>query len=256
MEAIQISISPIFLFMNYMDLLFTRDESAFSTKETKVFSGLKYAIFNNNCSRIDQEKYEQNLNKTPFTLGVCMGGSDAPNITKKVLENIINMDYPLIIYIMLGEGYQHSYQDLVEISQKNKSHEIILTKTNRSMWEILSNCCLAILSGGITVVESAFAGLPSISLLENDEKLKKSPNKTIFKKGGSYPIVEDFNANFVKMTSYIEKCIHDKNLLITMRSRSMDLINKHASKKIYQKINEIRFNENIKLFSGNKLENF
>ena len=55
------------------------------------------------------------------------------------------------------------------------------------------------------------------------------------------------------MTNYIEKCIHDKNLLISMRSRSMDLINKDAPKKVYEKINETISNNNIKFFSGKKI---
>jgi spore coat polysaccharide biosynthesis predicted glycosyltransferase SpsG len=36
------------------------------------------------------------------------------------------------------------------------------------MWEILKNCALAILPGGITAYEAAYAGLPTIALLEDE----------------------------------------------------------------------------------------
>ena len=36
----------------------------------------------------------------------------------------------------------------------------ILAKTNRSMWRVLGNCSLAILAGGVTSYEAAFAGCP------------------------------------------------------------------------------------------------
>ena len=68
----------------------------------------------------------------------------------------------------IREGYNHSYQSLVDVINRNNRHEIILAKTNRSMWEILSNCNVAILAGGLMLVESIYAGLPSINIFEKE----------------------------------------------------------------------------------------
>jgi spore coat polysaccharide biosynthesis predicted glycosyltransferase SpsG len=234
-QALQISISPIFSHMAKIDILFTRGEALNLPKNVKVFNGLKYAIIKNNCFRISNEKYNYNLSKPHLSIGISMGGSDAANTTQKILKKVVELPTPLTIYLILGEGYQHSYKDLVDTTIHH-NHEVILSKTNRSMWDILSNCCLTILAGGITTVEAVYAGMPSISIFENNNKLADSPNKILFTNKASLPIVEDVEGDFIELKKSIMVYNNSRELLKKARENTKGLINKMAPTEIYKEI--------------------
>ena len=61
MKVSTISISPVFEWMEEIDLLFTRSDQSPEFKNIKVYSGLEYAIFNQDTERIPDEVYQHNL---------------------------------------------------------------------------------------------------------------------------------------------------------------------------------------------------
>ena len=237
--SLNISISPIFNYMKYVDVLFTRGEKPKLPNSVQIYHGLEYVLFNKNCFKISDSTYENNL-KMPFlNIGISMGGGDAENRTLKILKNITEIKQSLTLYIILGEGYIHSYEDLLNTIKVNNNHEIIIAKSNRSMWRILSNCSLVILAGGITSIEAVYAGMPAINLFEEKKLLNNSPNSILFQKKASLAIVEDFKGNFQKLKDLIIKLNYSKNLLLNIRENSKGLLNKNAPKKIFNIINQI-----------------
>src|ERR1700741_3975053 len=143
-----ISLSPVFNNYDIVDVVFTRFSEYNYPDHIRVFSGLEYFIFNTNCIQISDEIYNRNLSEKQLTIGISMGGVDAPNKTFKILESLSKLEQEYTFWVLLGEGYSHSYQDLVESIRRDSNHEIVLAKSNRSMWKILSNCSLAIFAGG------------------------------------------------------------------------------------------------------------
>lgn len=172
-STVTVSLSPIFNCLLEVDLVFHRTAilgENWSVNGTKplIRSGLEYAIVSEHCHRISEDVYRKNLMLETLSIVVSMGGTDAANKTLQVLNTIKQVPERLLVWILLGEGYAHSYQDLVDCIHGSQ-HEIVLAKTNDSMWRILDTCSLAILAGGTTTYEAAYAGLPSINTLETKQ---------------------------------------------------------------------------------------
>lgn len=163
-----VSISPIFSHITQVDLLFTRGKSL-ALEGPKIYSGVDYIIIGNHVKQIREEIFKSNLESQQLPIAITMGGTDAPNKSFNILETLVKFNRSLLIWVLLGEGYAHSYTELVNVIKQNPLHEIILARTNKSMWKILENTVLAIASGGLTAYEAAFAGLPTINILDQQK---------------------------------------------------------------------------------------
>ena len=138
---------------------------------------------------------------------------------------------------MLGEGYKHSYDQLISEIKKDSDHEIILAKANKSMWQILKNCILAILPGGITTYEAAYAGLPTLNLLENEKSyflIKELEEKKVCLYNGKIN-----PENIEKVNDTIEHLYHNRKELLMMHINSKQLIPNMSASNIYNKCVEI-----------------
>lgn len=167
-----ISISPVFTHLKKVDLIFHR--SSIYPKEWLDFPetvecccGLEYAIIDKRVISITTQTYRQTLKYQRLPVAISMGGTDAANKTCLLLKRLKDVPIPMLFWILLGEGYTHSYEELVS-SLADSHHEIALVKSNASMWQILQHCALMILAGGVTTYEAARAGLPTLNLLENN----------------------------------------------------------------------------------------
>lgn len=163
-----VSISPIFNHLADVDLFFhrTRYHSFEFGEQTDVFMGFEYALIQHSCVAISAGTFKRNLGSERLSIAISMGGGDAANKSLQVLRGLRNLKGIYTIWLMLGEGYKHSYDEL--IAESNKSpHEIILAKTNSSMWRVLGLTSLLILPGGVTTYEAVYAGLPTINIIED-----------------------------------------------------------------------------------------
>ena len=125
------SLSPTFEYAQHIDILFTRSGKVKPLPGVSIFGGLEYAIFSENCLVIGDIVYKHNLSQPNLPIAICMGGSDAPNKTLEVLMALKDFEGDSTIWVLLGEGYAHSYNSLVECMQGSSRHEIILAKPNR-----------------------------------------------------------------------------------------------------------------------------
>ena len=171
-SAMAISLSPIFDRMESVDVVFHRSayhDDAWPTgpNAPEYRCGRQYAVINGNAVPIETPQYESGLKRDGLSVAIAMGGVDASNKTLKLLQVLRDLPNHMTFWAMLGEGYDHSYEALVETITESKRHEIIMAKTNRSMWRILSSCSVAVLGGGNTTYEAVYAGLPSINIMED-----------------------------------------------------------------------------------------
>jgi spore coat polysaccharide biosynthesis predicted glycosyltransferase SpsG len=176
-RAMLVSLSPVFSGLAQMDMIFHRtvhhgaDWQFDDDSQPDLRCGLQYAVVRENCVRISEEVYRGTLEQDPLSIVISMGGTDAGNKTLQALEAIAQVRSRLLIWALLGEGYAHSYQPLVDCVQHNQRHEIILAKTSDSMWRVMQSCALAVLAGGTITYEAAYAGLPSINVFEDASHL-------------------------------------------------------------------------------------
>ncbi len=170
-SALAVGLSPIFDGMEELALCFHRTAQLgpdwhFAPGRPELRAGLEYAVVSSHTTRIPELVFEHHASDPTLSIAISMGGTDAANKTLRVLERLKELPQRLLIWLLLGEGYGHSYQALVD-TMRGSRHEIILAKTNDSMWRILHLCSLVVLAAGTTTYEAAFAGIPSINLLEN-----------------------------------------------------------------------------------------
>ena len=227
------SISPVFSRMSEMDLLFTRNSSAVPIPGVNTYQGLEYALFNESCVRISDERYQENLKSNHLTVGINMGGADAPNKTLRILKAISDVTAPLTIWVLLGEGYYHSYQHLVHAIHDSENHEIILAKTNRSLWQVMANCSLAILAGGLMTIEALYAGLPSLNVFENPRH-KTAAGSEIFDKGAALNLGILGSQALTELYATVQHLDSHRSELLDMRRRASGLVDKEAAKRIYK----------------------
>lgn len=231
LAPITASLSPVFDQMPQVDILFTRVRDTAPLPNVRVYAGLEYAIFNDHGAIIDDETYARHLALPNLPIGVCMGGADASNKTLTVLQTLVHINSDATFWVLLGEGYAHSYNALVDTVHSSR-HEVILAKTSRSMWRVLSNCVLAILSGGLTTIEAVYAGLPTINILERREHFDVM--RELFEReaclyGG------DFTQDALSQTlALVETLDRDRTRLQTIRQQTRNLVDTRGSERILQ----------------------
>jgi spore coat polysaccharide biosynthesis predicted glycosyltransferase SpsG len=233
-----VSLSPIFNHLKHVDLVFhrTRFQDSmvnFGESRTVIRAGLEYAIVGEGCLRISQDEYTKNLQRDVLWIAVSMGGTDAANKTLKVLHRIKNVRQKSLFWVLIGEGYDHSYRQLTDCL-KGTDHEIILAKTNDSMWHILSQCSMAVLAGGTTTYEAAYAGLPSINALETPRHFFLV--RELVEKGVCLCSGCSLNECLDSINNLIGRLNQNRNELFEMHKNSKDLIDGMASHRIAAEI--------------------
>lgn len=230
-----ISLSPIFDHMPDVDILFNRTRyirEEYEQLSIHKYLGLEYTLIQPNCTKINSLVYQANLDRVNFPIAISMGGGDAPNKTLRFLRSLKRCSIPATFWVMLGEGYGHSYDELIQEIKKDSTHEIILAKTNQSMWHILSNCVLAILPGGITSYEAIYAGLPAINIVESEKSyflLQEPEEKNACFYGG---ILSDETLENLNTT--IESLYENRTQLLAIHESAQNLIDDQAGKRILE----------------------
>lgn len=236
-ELILVSISPIFNCNKHMNIIFTRNNIYHESKKPLFISGLEYVTINRDIPRVDDKLFQKRLEDKKLNVGITLGGSDAKNQTKSVLRRISGIK-DCRIWVLLGEGYEHSFDQLVEISKMKNSNEIILVKAGSSIWEILSLCSLVIVSGGLTILECAFAGIPTLNIFHKKKHLEVS-SPIIFDRGASINLGIFSDSVLRELEKKIKYFCKNKIELTEMRQSSKGLINRNGGMNIIDKIIEI-----------------
>lgn len=226
------SLSPVFAQMDRVKALFTRVANTPAIPGVQIYSGLPYAVFGDQCTPIDEATYERSLSHPALPIAVCMGGADAANKTLRVVEALVGLETPTVLWVLLGEGYAHSYNALVQAVRKAQQHEVILAKTNRSMWQVMGNCALAILAGGLTTVEAVYAGLPSINLFERQEhweQMRELLDRGICLDGGFFS-----EESLRQMTQVLRRLSRDRRQLRLMHQQMRGKLDQNGSQRILE----------------------
>ena len=231
-----VSLSPIFDNMSLIDMVFTRGTIPNISHCTEVFSGLQYAIFGNHCKPISDKAYENAVAEPTLPVAVSMGGTDAPNRTLAVLEAMSQIKEPCAIWVLLGEGYAHSYDALVGMLAHDRRHEIILAKTNRSMWQVMRNCAVAILAGGLTTLEAVYAGLPTLNF--DATKKQRNLNQELVNRNACINCGTFDKESFGQMTALMYHLIRNRDALRDIHNNTKGILDNQGSMRVLATIEQ------------------
>jgi spore coat polysaccharide biosynthesis predicted glycosyltransferase SpsG len=229
----RISISPIFSHLGKVDTFIHRTQYLpiqDSIEDVEIIKGLEYSIIQQGCRQIDAANFKRHLDEPRLSIAISMGGGDAANKTLKLIKKLNELKDDYTIWVMLGEGYRHSYDALIDES-KNSHHEIILAKTNESMWRVLGLVSILIAPGGVTSYEAAYAGLPSLNIVENERQYALV--RELFEEGVSLQLdgLED-----ARLITHIADLNGNRKKLFNMHIQSKGLIDGRAAERIYELI--------------------
>lgn len=241
-NAYTVSLSPVFNLLSRVDAVFHRTtytgaDFPATGERPLVRKGLDYAIVSEHCRQITEEAYQRNAEQETPAVAISMGGTDAANKTLQVLDTIRQVPEKLLLWVLLGEGYMHSYQELVN-HMRGSRHEIILAKTSESMWRILSMCSFAILAGGTTTYEAAFAGLPSITTLERESTYFLV--QELVEKGASLCAGKTFAESMSALTGLVHRLCSNRRELMAMHRKSKGMIDGLGAQRIVDEIKALR----------------
>ena len=234
-----VSVSPVFDRLKDVDHFFHRtrelgemfDGASF---RGRMHAGLDFAVIRPGCRRINEAEYERHLYGQPLSVALSMGGADAGNKTLRVLRKIAEIDRSMLFWVLLGEGYGHSYEALVDCVKASSRHEIILAKTSDSIWRVMHGCALALLGGGLITYEAAFAGLPSINLFEQADQ--QFLVKELVECGAALCAGSPLDAAIENAARAIRRFDGARQELLAMHRRCRDLIDGQGARRIAGRI--------------------
>lgn len=236
-SGITVSLSPVFDRLRQSDFLVHRTvhEDPEWTKTAPFperIKGLDYTIVSERCRRIPKRVFQSHLAQSPLSIAISMGGADAPNRTLEILNVLKNAHCSLLIWVALGEAYTHSYEALVKAVSGTK-HEVILVKSNESMWRVLRSSCLVICSAGMTTYEAAFVGLPSINL-----PLFPDRNYLIreLEEHGACRVFTGDESGYAKMLQLVERWEKHRDEMLAMHEKATKTIRSGGAQRVAEAI--------------------
>ncbi len=239
-DCTTVCICPVFNLLQGVDLAFSRAASPVHVRLAQrggppvIRTGYRYATIGRHCQPIPSSAYTQNVERSPLSVAISMGGADAPNKTLQILESIKNIPADMLFWVLLGEGYVHSYQRLVDCLKADGRHEIILARTAASMWRILDGCCVAILAGGITTYEAAYAGIPSIITLEDGRQ--QYLIQELVQAGAAMYAGAPLAASLPAMNDALSYLDANRDVLLNMHHRGKSLLDNQGARRIASEI--------------------
>jgi spore coat polysaccharide biosynthesis predicted glycosyltransferase SpsG len=233
-SSVTASISPVFRHGRDVDLFFTRGSPPHGLENGPVIhAGLDFAIINRHCRPIGEAAFAAATVQTPLPVMISFGGADAENHSRLMAEALGAVGTPLLLWLMLGDGYQHSHDELVSSLRAIPHHEIILARTNRSMWSVAANCAVGILTSGMSTLEAVYAGLPVISVRRANDPANdvRAAYEDACLDGGSF-----IDGTFQRAIDIVTALESDRSKLTDLRRAASGLIDGKGAGRVLSAI--------------------
>lgn len=233
-----VSLSPIFNHFDQVNILFTREAPSDTfwnlDDPPKTFVGCDYALLGPNAIRISAGHYESVLYQRKPSIGVCMGGTDPQNLTYRIIEILGQWNKAAIFWVAISDSYPHDINVLRSLISQDSKHEIVLATTYSSLWDVMSNCSLILLQGGVSAYEAIYAGLPSINFPKSPKSsfLLRSVERNSL--GWAFDSVEA-----LKKGDIFDKIFAEKSKLMSMHIACKAYLDDNSPYRIFDKCIEI-----------------
>ena len=137
---------------------------------TRYLLGEDYAVISKECRAAKKIRRDE---KFIQRIIVSCGGSDPSGVTPKVVAGLSNLSTDVEVELILGPDFAPSAK--LNEALLNSARTFDIVESPKNLFERMRKAQLGIISGGITLFEAAFLGLPSIVVCQNIAQLKNLP---------------------------------------------------------------------------------
>jgi len=233
--ATMVSLSPVFRHLERCDRVYHRTQHHPLAPRCGWRHGLEYAVIRPEVQRIAAAQYRASIDPSAvLSIAISMGGGDATNRTLRVLERLRHLPGRMLFWVLLGEGYGHSFDALIECARRNRRHEVILARTTDSMWRVMNGCAVAVLASGTVTYESAAAGLPSVNMLEHSSQ--RYLLQELIDAGVARGVEGAFDLMIEQVAQFLQDVDADRSVLEAMHAASEGLIDGQAAQRIVRDV--------------------
>ena len=196
------------------------DESLYHNRSSqcRLLLGLKYVLLRREFRRYNRKHKE--IPPIARKLLITMGGGDSDNVTLKVMQAVAELNIDgLEVVVVVGDS--PLYGELVSRSARSKS-DIRIERAVKNIPKLLSWADMAITAASSTVWETAFMGLPSISIILAENQ--RSNSEWLGQMGMVINLGWYFRLSFDMITDTIKTLAANREQRYTMSNHSMKLI--------------------------------
>lgn len=229
-----IYIDDLAVFNNYdMDILINTSIEALRLNykgRAKKLLGPQYAILREEFRNVEFKTPRQNVEKVLITFG----GADTNNVTKLVLDQLLDTYKDIEYNVVLGSSYR--YKDFMINNYNIQKVKFHINVSN--MKDIMTPSDLAISAGGNTLYELCACGIPTIAVIiaENQKQFVRGIHK---KTGIDYIDLSETDIskdNCRVFKSTIDKYIKNYELRKEISQRMFEVVDVNGCSRIADEI--------------------
>jgi spore coat polysaccharide biosynthesis predicted glycosyltransferase SpsG len=203
---------------------------------TRCLYGPAYAILDEKFARTKNKK----IRDAAKDILVAFGGSDANNLTLKVIRMLDHIGSGLRVDVVLGPGFRDYRKVAEKIGRLSGRNVFKLRKNVGDMRTLMLKADLAFVSGGRVICELAAAGTPGIAFAQNELEYGRLRR---FEKWGSV-LNCGYYKNLDHIRGRIKRIMKDKRLRENMSASGRRLVDGRGVDRIIEAVLRIRDEKN------------
>ena len=179
------------------------------------------------------EKKAKNINES-FRVLISCGGSDPAGLLGRVVKSFEQID-TLKLELTAIVGHAVKPENMI-----HEKHSLTCLKNVRTLAPHIYGSGLAVVSGGITMLESLCLGVPTVVVPQNEEQRLNSEE---FARRGAVLVgpLPDEPGYGEKLAGLVKKILEDGDLYLRLASKGINLIDGLGAKRITEIIRNIEF---------------
>ena len=195
----------------------------------KIYKGFKYMIF----SEIKRKK--KNLKKNIFTITVSFGGYDKRKLFFFLMKNFHKIDSKYRFNLIFGFEKEKVNSQILKYISKFENINTFFRPKNYS--DILFKTDLAIISGGLTLIEFLSIGVPTIALPQY--KHQYSTIKILENLGCTIMGSKQYKLNWVFFFKIFNNLINNYKLRKNMSIKGKKIIDSNGKERVSKLISKL-----------------
>lgn len=198
----------------------------------KKYSGLQYALINKNFVKNKIKKLKKQVNSILIT----QGGSDTHCFTPKIIHSLNLIKQELKITVIAGPAF--SCWNELNYAINNSIHKIHVLHNVKNMSRIFKKQDIAITAGGMTLLELACVGTPSIIVC--GEKFEVETAKLLERHGFGINLGFGNKVTQKTIAKSVDNLIKNHNIRNRMKLRGQKIIDGNGIDRIVAIIESIK----------------
>jgi spore coat polysaccharide biosynthesis predicted glycosyltransferase SpsG len=202
----------------------------------KALTGFDFAILNKQFKKTKRKLIKKNVD----SILILQGGADTYCLLPKIITNLNDIDKKFKITVVVG----HSFDcwDSLNKSVKNSPHKIQIKKNVIDMSTLMNKHDLAISAAGMTLLELAFLGIPTVIVCA--EKFEEETARLLQRRGFGLNLGFSKNPNKTKLQKSLMILNDSYQLRHKMSLNGKRIVDNSGTKMIVKHINFlIKFSE-------------